>query len=678
MTADHRLYRRTDRVLVTPAVPGRGAYTFTEKKYLCGWYPKSAISAANKGPVVLDGYAGAPLRGPGAFAWAGLNFDLLVRVPPEGALMLQADTDIPLVGPGAEAAQAFSAAGSAYVYLCAEFDVPAAALAVTGSTAVYKDAAVPGWDAGAVSVASFFGNGRVSFRVGSGGLNIVGMIEGADPLSPGTQFFGFIFGVLSEFSTSMRSYDSTSLLSSSSGGTSVAHAGDRKKRNFGVVSDVGQTIVGHTENTIFSIERLHDTITYKVDGAVFSQDTFAPGAIPSTVMSLAAALYRPGTMVVGLEVYGFTVASGVLSAFTGRGGAGAAKSGAHAALPTLRPFSRAASRANTALPRLRARGGRLLAEANAALPKMTTTGAGGFDALGLGAVGLNRSAGKMPSASTRGSSTVGTVGQSSAAVPAMLARGGKVGGAGGSALPGMRTYGLAIPADEAAFYSSTFTSGRLSFASEILVVMNSAGVVSQVLGVVVATDATLPTAAMLSTPLTLSSILAAVMGTEVSAGSDVPLYEQAGEVWAVSLAEDAATSTFEDYPFNSFGTIGGRAFGAKQDGVFRLEGDTDGGAPIRSSVSYGKQDFGTKTEKHMTRAYVGASSTGALYLKVIAGGAEHVYAARSSSAELAQQRFDVGRGIKGNYFTFELFNKNGGDFEIDSVSFFAAEFKRRI
>ena len=50
----------------------------------------------------------------------------------------------------------------------------------------------------------------------------------------------------------------------------------------------------------------------------------------------------------------------------------------------------------------------------------------------------------------------------------------------------------------------------------------------------------------------------------------------------------------------------------------------------------------------------------------------------AASPEMAQMRFDVGRGLQANYFTFELFNKNGGDFEIDSVSFFAAEFKRRI
>ena len=80
----------------------------------------------------------------------------------------------------------------------------------------------------------------------------------------------------------------------------------------------------------------------------------------------------------------------------------------------------------------------------------------------------------------------------------------------------------------------------------------------------------------------------------------------------------------------------------------------------------------------MARAYTGASSTGRLFLKITAEGAEHIYAARAASPELQQQRFDVGRGLKANYFTFELFNRDGDDFEIDSVTFVAAEFKRRI
>lgn len=210
-----------------------------------------------------------------------------------------------------------------------------------------------------------------------------------------------------------------------------------------------------------------------------------------------------------------------------------------------------------------------------------------------------------------------------------------------------------------------------------VVVMNSAGTAATAFAITRVVNETVLSAAGADTPVTLSSILTALMQSEILAGGDAPLFDQAAEVWALNLANDA-TSTYAGYDFNSFGQIGGSCFGARQDGVYLLEGDTDAGNPIRASVSYGAQDFGSKTKKNLSRAYVGASSTGTLYLKVTANGQKFIYSARASSPGMKQQRFDVGRGLQATYFTFELFNKNGGNFEIGSVSFMAAEFIRRI
>ena len=42
------------------------------------------------------------------------------------------------------------------------------------------------------------------------------------------------------------------------------------------------------------------------------------------------------------------------------------------------------------------------------------------------------------------------------------------------------------------------------------------------------------------------------------------------------------------------------------------------------------------------------------------------------------QRYDLGKGLKANYYEFELFNQNGCDFELDSVEFLALPSGRRI
>ena len=49
---------------------------------------------------------------------------------------------------------------------------------------------------------------------------------------------------------------------------------------------------------------------------------------------------------------------------------------------------------------------------------------------------------------------------------------------------------------------------------------------------------------------------------------------------------------------------------------------------------------------------------------------------RVNGIPMRVQRFDPGRGLRANYFTFDLVSE--GDFELDSVTFAVAATKRRI
>ena len=251
-------------------------------------------------------------------------------------------------------------------------------------------------------------------------------------------------------------------------------------------------------------------------------------------------------------------------------------------------------------------------------------------------------------------------------------------GEAATALPSPRTIAWALAEGEVQMHSFYSGVSAMTAPTEYLVVMDSAGVVTTVIGVTLVLDGGVSSTATLADSYTLSATLEALMNSRALVGADAPADGEPSEVWAVSMAEMPASSTFENFAFTSFGVVAGQAYGVREDGLFMLDGDTDDGAPIRASVSFGKQDFNSKTLKHMSRAYIGASAAGKMYLKIIAEGNEYIYAARDASSELQQQRFDVGRGIKGNYFTFELFNKSGGAFELDNVTFVAADFKRRI
>lgn len=149
------------------------------------------------------------------------------------------------------------------------------------------------------------------------------------------------------------------------------------------------------------------------------------------------------------------------------------------------------------------------------------------------------------------------------------------------------------------------------------------------------------------------------------------------ETWAVN-AETGASSRYASYGFNSYAVIGGVAYGAKESGIFALEGDDDAGEPIQAHLHFGKHSFGTQELKSVPFVYVGVGASGAVYLRVGDGNDAYLYRVRHSDPRQATQRFDVGKGLRASYFSFELYNENGADFELDTVRFEVVPLKRRI
>lgn len=180
--------------------------------------------------------------------------------------------------------------------------------------------------------------------------------------------------------------------------------------------------------------------------------------------------------------------------------------------------------------------------------------------------------------------------------------------------------------------------------------------------------------------MTTSEMLTAIMSSFVQAGFSVPVFNSASNsannVWVVS--EKGQSSRYEGYEFNSFSKLGSRYYGMKADGLYLLEGEDDDGTPIKASIGLGMMDFGTSALKRIANCYIGLSSSGTAYLKVIANDEEYIYAVRRDDPYMATQRVDIGKGIRANYMTFELYNSDGCDFELSSVDFAAVALDRRI
>lgn len=148
------------------------------------------------------------------------------------------------------------------------------------------------------------------------------------------------------------------------------------------------------------------------------------------------------------------------------------------------------------------------------------------------------------------------------------------------------------------------------------------------------------------------------------------------QAWVVNTESNASTR-YDNYGFNSFATVRGKQFGARQDGLYLLAGADDAGVPISSGVALGMHDFGTQALKRLDSVYAGVSSTGALFIKVGDGVNSYSYRARRNDDRMKVQRFDIGRGIRTNYFTFDL-TSDADAFELDSVTFHVLPTNRRI
>ena len=246
-------------------------------------------------------------------------------------------------------------------------------------------------------------------------------------------------------------------------------------------------------------------------------------------------------------------------------------------------------------------------------------------------------------------------------------------------------FGFSEPGDTAFVSAAPFAGSTAAAEALLFVTMDSAGEWISVVAAYLTHDAAMTSAGAAGSTISSSALLYAIMNSAVLGVTQSPITADTGdgagantETWVLNM-DSGATSIYESHQFNSYATFDGVAYGAKSDGLYRLEGDTDAGLPIRASMSFGKHNFSTDKLKRLEAAYIGASSAGKMYLKVrLSDGKEYTYVTRLNGSALAEQRIDVGRGMRATYFEFELFNSDGCDFELDTVEFVAVELSRRI
>lgn len=640
---------------------------------LSGFYPTAQYAAVRQ---YVDG-EGQLVTRPAEYVDFRLVSELLVASPPismalidriiENALHGQVDFTLP------------------YVYVTAWFNVwdprwpqPTVASAAGFYTQDLRD----GWASGAVTVDGF-ADGAFSFRSSAKTFGVVGLMSGGGVATDPWQIeFGFLFR-----------------------GPLAVQAIER-----GTVHNL-TTPAAPDGSATYKLDVANGVVRYLVGASVQRTSSTAPG----TVFNGAACLYGATAEVIGVAVQRYSGAAAVLPALQNRHRGGAAV----LALPvtegrwfpygyaTLRPLRALASATPAAvgavmLPtfvtgrprqgegqrlraltsysasgvdgkatlRLLASGGdRPYASAEAVLPRLQAESLTGRPYV-LGAAAVLPRLRSIGTGRTAGRGT-------GAGVLQRLAAGGSPFARGTVTLRALRGAAYTDPAGELFISNAPFAGDPVQWGVVVLVSMTAAGALAGALAVTLTRDAeaesTVGTAGTLGTAAELS----AEMVSAIFGAASVPLFDDGGTTWVIN-ADTLASSRYEDYSFNSYAVIDGVAFGANSDGLFRLTGADDAGQPIRASVNFGSTNFRSQQIKRPENAYLGVSSTGTLYLRVTVNGQQYLYEARRSDNFMTTQRVDLGKGLRGVYTAFEIYNHDGCDFELNTATFYAAELTRRI
>lgn len=148
----------------------------------------------------------------------------------------------------------------------------------------------------------------------------------------------------------------------------------------------------------------------------------------------------------------------------------------------------------------------------------------------------------------------------------------------------------------------------------------------------------------------------------------------------VMHTESNALTTYSNYQFNSFAQFGGVYLGANDSGIFALSGATDNGVLIAAAARVGITDFSTSHLKRVDRCYVGYRTDGNMVLRVVTDERttrDYLLTATGKTG-LHGNHVRIGKGLAARYWQFEIRNKDGSDFTLDTIELKPTPLRRRV
>lgn len=433
--------------------------------------------------------------------------------------------------------------------------------------------------------------------------------------------------------------------------------------------------LGARANQLLGIRRSKGNIEYRVGGTLVYTRPNNP-----TPYVLAASLYSGGDTVTdpSFEAFGEGGGDTKMRAFRGFGGDDSPYSTGRGEMEAFTGSGSAYSRGQgvgASLP-FKSRGGIAYAVGEGVMLPFTSQGEslGAVPTFALGA-------GSMLPFTGAGTGLTGGMGQGvGASLPftgfAGDMPGGVARGSGRGAMLPFRSlvYNL-TPADEVFAVSFADLMASTASSTELFVVVNSAMQITGLIAVSTEYLAEVLSSMAIDDQIDLDLEIEVLVQSlmRVLASSVDPSMHEA----SVYSLDTGGSTRYTNYGFNSFAQFDGVHYGAKADGIYKLQGRNDAGQKVKASIDLGKTNFGSPMLKSLPYCYLGVASSGALLLKVTADKQTYVYSLTSSSEELKNQRFEPGRGLRAAYFRLVL-ESDGDVFDLASIEFFPVELSRRL
>jgi len=153
-------------------------------------------------------------------------------------------------------------------------------------------------------------------------------------------------------------------------------------------------------------------------------------------------------------------------------------------------------------------------------------------------------------------------------------------------------------------------------------------------------------------------------------------YDETLEAWVVGAttwcvnAATLAHAEFTNFNFNSFAKFNGEDIACNESGIFSLSGATDDGEDIDARVMFAPSNFGVGKMNRVDSVYINARGAASLSLvTVFDEETVRKYDVDFSNDQrgIHTKRRKVGKGLSGVNIQIGIENRNGGDFDIESM-----------